>query len=173
MRAFHNAVDRGVFTLSAAQNQLVVAGIAQFFSQVSALSQAGAFQPTTPPAAPTLPVGPLNNTVEVSLGSLRNLSDAPSELGGLQLPVIGNFPGRVDVGFVFDKAGNFGMAFTARGPLSGSPKGVASPDAIGGDIRIEVSNAPSLTALDGEHLVEGLTQGSVLSGGLEAPQRRE
>jgi hypothetical protein len=168
VRAFHTAVNRGVFTLSPQQTQLIGNAFNQFTTQVTALNQSGAFQPGTPLAAPTLPVGPLNKTIEVSLGAIRNLNDVPSVLSGLQLPVIGNFPGRIDVGFVFDKAGNFGIAFTARGPLSGSPKGVASPDAIGGDIRIEVSNAPSLTALNGQHLVEGLTQGSALSGGMEA-----
>ena len=117
---------------------------------------------------PTLTVGPLDKTVEVTLGALRNLSDVPSAISGLALESIGNFPGRVDVGFVFDRRGNFGIEFTARGPLSGSPAGVASANAVGGDIRVEVSNAPSLSALTGERRVEGLTQGTALSGALQA-----
>jgi hypothetical protein len=168
LRAFHVAVERGVFSLSSLQNNLVGQGFAQFVTQVNTLNQAGAFQPSVPPAAPTLPVGPLGGTLEVSLGALRNLADVGSPLTGLPLPVIGNFPGRIDVGFVFDRAGNYGIILTARGPLSGAPKGVASADTVGGDVRVSVSNASSLSALNGQHLVEGLTQGSALLGDLQA-----
>jgi hypothetical protein len=51
--------------------------------------------------------------------------------------------------------------------LLGSPAGVASSDVVGGDIRVEVSNAPSLSALNGSRVVEGITQGGGASGSLE------
>ena len=118
--------------------------------------------------APALPSGRLNGTLEVSLGAFRNLAGIDPSLSGLQLPGIGNFPGRIDVGYVFDRAGNFGIALTARGPLASAPAGVASANVIGGDIRIEVSDAPNLAALNGTRTVEGLTQGSPSAGGLES-----
>jgi hypothetical protein len=84
------------------------------------------------------------------------------------LPGIGNFPGRIDVGYVFDRAGNFGIALTARGPLASAPGGVASANVIGGDIRIVASDAPNLSALNGTRTVEGVSQGSPSAGGLES-----
>ena len=48
---------------------------------------------------------------------MRELASVDPSLSGLQLPVVGNFDGRIDVGFVLDRAGNFGIALTARGPL--------------------------------------------------------
>ncbi len=167
LRAFRVAADRKVFALSSRQSDLVVQGIARFEDQVNQLNNAAAFRPAVPAPAPALPEGRLNGTLEVSLGAFRNLAGIDPTLAGLQLPGIGNFAGRIDVGYVFDRAGNFGIALTARGPLASAPTGVASANAIGGDIRIEVSNAPNLAALNGRRSVEGLTQGSPSAGGLE------
>ena len=87
---------------------------------------------------------------------------------GFALPGVGNFPGRIDAGFVFDRNGNFGVYLTARGPLLGAPPNITSADQAAGDLRVEVSNAPNLAALGGQRMVEGLTQGVALSGGLES-----
>jgi len=168
LQVFHIAVERQVFTLSAQQQTLVTDGYAQFVANVEALNAAGAFQPSTPPPAATLPKGPLKGTIEVSLGAFRVLNSVAPSQSGLPLPNIGNFEGRIDEGFVIDRNGNFGIVITARGPLSAAPKGVASSDLIGGDIKIEVSNATSLTALNGLTQVEGLIQGGGQAGDMES-----
>ena len=161
------AVARSVFTLSDTQASLVSQGFSQFLNQVNALNQEGAFTPSVPPAASPLPRGPLYGTLFVSLGSLRNLASVDSTLSGLQLPGVGNFAGRIDVGFVIDRQGNFGIGLTARGPLLGAPKGVVSANVIAGDIRIQVSNARNLNELNGLTTVEAITQGAALSGEIE------
>ncbi len=163
----HVAAERQVFSLSTAQTNLVSQGIVQFLNQVYALNQAGAFTPAVPPAAAKLPRGPLYGTLLVSLGAVRNLASVDPTLSGLQLPVVGNFEGRIDVGFVLDRTGNFGIALMARGPLAGAPAGVTSPNTIAGDIRIDVSNARNISALNGLSTVEGLTQAAALSGSIE------
>jgi hypothetical protein len=168
LQAFHIAVERQVLTLSAQQQALVAAGYAQFVANVEALNASGTLQPSTPPAATTLPRGPLTRTIEVSLGAFRVLNSVAPSQSGLPLPNIGNFEGRIDEGFVIDRKGNFGIVITARGPLSDAPKGVASSDLIGGDIRIEVSNATSLAALNGLSQVEGIIQGGGQAGDLES-----
>ncbi len=89
-------------------------------------------------------------------------------LAGLQLPGIGNFEGKIDAGFVFDRLGNYGLVLTARGPLLSAPPGFESSDLIGGDVQVEVSNAPNLEALNGIRLVEGVTMGSALQAGMAA-----
>lgn len=161
------AVARSVFTLSATQASLVSQGFTQFLNQVNALNQARTFTPPVPPAASPLPRGPLYGTLFVSLGALRNLTSVAPTLSGLQLPVVGDFVGRIDVGFVIDRQGNFGIGLTARGPLLGAPKGVASSNVIAGDIRIQVSNARNLSELNGLTTVEAITQGAALSGEIE------
>jgi len=163
----HIAVEREVYSLSATQATLVSQGLTEFLNQVSALDQAGAFNPAVPPPAVQLPRGRLNGTLYVSLGAVRNLASVAPPLSGLQLPVVGNFDGRIDVGFVLDRAGNFGIAFTARGPLTGAPPGVTSLNEIAGDIRIEVSNGQNISNLNGLSTVEGLNQGASLSGDVE------
>jgi hypothetical protein len=168
LRALRVAVDRQVFNLTAAQQTAVSNGLTSFANSVSALYQNGAFQPTVPPAPPAPPKGPLRGTLEVSLGALRNLADVQASVSGLQIPGIGNLPGRFDVGYVFDRTGNFGLALTARGPLSSAPKNISSRDLVGGDVRIEFSNAPNLAALGGSRIDEGLFQGTALSSGLES-----
>ena len=166
--AFRVAVDRNVFALSTTQTNAVNAGLLQFEQTVASLNQSGTFQPSVPVAAPRLHRGPLKGTLEVSLGALRNLSNVDALQTGLPLPNVGNFPGRIDVGYVFDRNGNFGLQLTARGPLSGAPAGVSSATVVGGDVQVEVSNAPSLSALNGLRVAEGLNQGVGLSGGLSA-----
>lgn len=166
LRVLHLAVDRQVFNLNSTQQTAVMSGLAQFQSTVSSLAQAGAFTPATPVLAPTLPSGPLNGTMEVTVGAFRNLADVAPGLNGLQLPNIANFPGRIDSGFAVDRFGNFGLVLTARGPLGSAPTGNASPDLIGGDVQIEVSNAPNLAALGGQRTVEGVNQGTALSAAL-------
>ncbi len=158
------AVARQVFSLSSTQANLVSQGFTQFLNQVATLNQEGAFTPSVPPAAETLPRGQLYGTLLVSLGALRNLESVDPTLSGLQLPTVGNFEGRIDVGFVFDRAGDFGIALTARGPLYGAPPGATSDNVIAGDISIQVSDARTLPALDGLSTLEGITQGSALSG---------
>jgi hypothetical protein len=168
LRAFHIAVERQVLSLSSQQQALVEAGYAQFTANVESLNAAGAFQPATPPPATSLPKGPLTGTIEVSLGAFRELSSVAAGQSGLPLPNIGNFEGRIDEGFVIDRNGNFGIAITARGPVSDVPKGVASSNLVGGDIRIELSDATNLQSLNGLREVEGLTQGGGRSGYLES-----
>ncbi len=163
----HIAVERNVLSLSATQATLVSQGLTEFLNQVSALDQAGTFNPAVPPAAVPVPRGRLRGTLYVSLGAVRELASVAPALSGLQLPVVGNFEGRIDVGFILDRAGNFGIALTARGPLTGAPPGVTSANEIAGDIRIEVSNAQNISALNGLSTVEGLNQGASLSGGAE------
>ena len=163
----HNAVDRQVFSLSDAQANLVSQGITEFLNQVATLDQAGTFNPAVPPPAVPLPKGQLYGTLYVSLGAVRELASVDPALSGLPLPVVGNFEGRIDVGFVLDRAGDFGIALTARGPLTGAPPGVTSANEIAGDIRIEVSNAQNISDLNGLSTVEGLNQGASLSGGVE------
>ena len=164
----HIAVERQVFSLSDAQANLVSQGFNQFLSQVSALDQAGTFNPAVPPpAVPLPPKGELNDTLYVSQGAVQDLASVNPAVSGLQLPVVGNFEGRIDVGFVLDRAGNFGIALTARGPLTGAPPGVTSANEIAGDIRIEVSNAQNISDLNGLSTVAGLNQGASLSGDVE------
>jgi hypothetical protein len=163
----HIAVQRQVFSLSAAQASLVSQGVTGFLSEVAALDQAGTFNPAVPPAAVPLPKGQLNGTFYVSLGAVQQLASINPALSGLQLPDVGNFDGRIDVGFVLDRAGNFGIALTARGPLTGAPPGVTSANEVAGDIRIEVSNAQNISNLSGISTVEGLNQGANLSGDAE------
>jgi hypothetical protein len=50
--------------------------------------------------------------------------------------------------------------------LGSAPTGNASANLVGGDVQVEVSNAPSLAALGGQRIVEGLNQGTALSAGL-------
>jgi hypothetical protein len=164
------AVQRDVFTLDSTQSQAVSAGLESFAQQLTAMQQAGAFQPATPPAAPALPAGSLAGTFEVSAGVVRRLTSVAPTVSGLAMPGVGNFPGRLDVGYVFDRAGNFGIILTARGPLTnGNPNQTAS-DVAGGDLRVEVTDAPGLAGLNGVRATEGAFVGSVTSSALESSQ---
>jgi hypothetical protein len=160
------AADRGLFNLSAAQAAAVGSGLVQFLAAVAEFQQAGVFNPAVPIPAPALVSGPRDGTVAVSLGAVRELSGVAAGLGGLQLPGVGNFAGRLDVGYVFDRAGNYGLVLTARGPLSSSPP-LSAPDHALGDVRVSVSDAATIGGLAGLRTVEGLDEGSGLSGSLD------
>jgi hypothetical protein len=163
LRMFRVAVERGVFELDANQTAQVQTALQQFNAVANGLNQAGTLTPPVPPAAPSLPSGPLGGTLEVSTGALRNLVNVAPGLTGLPLPVIGNFPGRMDVGYVFARNGDYGLVLTLRGPLYPSPS-FPPVDNIGGTIRIEASNARSLSSLNGLRTVEGLSIGTALMG---------
>jgi hypothetical protein len=165
-RLLRVAADRELFTLSQDQLGAVSSGLIEFLTAVSALNQSGTFTPSVPIPAPTLVHGPLDGTFEVSLGALRELTGVDPSVSGLQLPEVGNFPGQIDVGYVFDRAGDYGLALTVRGPLSSSPPLNSANHALG-DVRVQVSNAPNITALNGLRNVEGLNLGSGLAGSLD------
>jgi hypothetical protein len=141
----------------------------QFNAAVSAFNQDGTFNPAVPPAPPPLPAGQLAGTLEVSTGALANLVNVAPGQTGLQLPGVGNFPGRIDVGYVFARNGDYGLMLTARGPLFPSP---AFPpvDNVGSTIQVESSNARSLGALGGLRTVEGLSIGTALMGTVTSSQ---
>lgn len=163
LRMFRIAVSRGVFNLGSTQLAEVQAALQQFNTDASTLNQEGTFTPAVPPAAPPLPKGQLGGTLEVSTGALTDLVKVAAGQNGLQLPQIGNFPGRIDVGFVIARNGDYGLALTLRGPLSPSPS-FPPNDKVGSTIQIEASNAPNLMALDGLRTVEGLSIGTALMG---------
>lgn len=168
LQSYRVAVDRNVFALSAAQTNKLLLGLKQFESTVASMNMNGDFTPSTPPPGTKLAKGPLNGTVTVSIGTLRDLTNVAVTQTGLQIPNVGNFPGRIDVGYVVDRQGNFGISFTARGPLLGAPKGDASSDVVSGDLQIELSNARSLSDLTGTRKFEGLSQGAGLAGGFSS-----
>lgn len=109
-----------------------------------------------PPGNPVPPlvVGPLNNTLAVSLGVIQQPNSIQADA-----------PERIDVGFIFAKNGDYGIILTARGSLSTTvPNPPPAPAPIvAGDIQTAVSNAANLTALNGWREVEGLAEGNVLS----------
>jgi hypothetical protein len=165
-RLMHVAAAQSLFNLTSDQAGLVSRGLIQFLITVSGLNQSGVFNPSVPLPAPQLVNGPLNGTFEVSLGALRELSKVGPKLNGLQLPAVGNFPGQIDVGYVFDRSGSYGLALTVRGPLSSSPP-LNSTDHALGDVRVQVSDAPNIGALSGLRNVEGLNLGSGLAASLD------
>src|SRR5262249_30428965 len=163
LRMFRIAVNRGVLNLDSAQLAQVQTALLQFDTTVSALNQQGAFTPAVPPPAPRLPAKSLEGTLEVSIGDLWNLVNVAPGITGLQLPGVGNFPGRIDVGFVFNRKGDYGLVLTLRGALNSSPP--AKPaDNIGASVQIQVSNAKKLAQLNGLATVEGLSIGTALLG---------
>jgi hypothetical protein len=163
LRMLRIAVSRGVFNLGSTQLAQVQAALQQFETTVTTLNQQGAFNPTVPPAPGPLPSGSLAGTLEISVGDLWNLVNVAPAITGLQLPGVGNFPGRIDVGFVFDRKGDYGLVLTLRGPLYSSPP--AKPtDNIGATVQVQVSNAKNLNQLNGLATVEGLSIGTALLG---------
>jgi hypothetical protein len=163
LRMFRVAVERGVFQLNSTQLGQVESALQQFNAAANVLNQQGVFAPPVPPAAPPLPAGNLSGTLEVSTGDLWNLFNVAPGLTGLPLPVIGNFPGRIDVGYIFARNGDYGLVLTLRGPLFPAPP-FPPNDRIGSTIQIESSNARSLSALNGLRTVEGLSIGTALMG---------
>jgi hypothetical protein len=163
LRMLRVAVDRGLYNLGATQLVQVQAALNQFENQASALSQQGVFNPAIPPAAPPLPPARLSGTLEVSVGALQNLINVAPGATGLQLPVVGNFPGRIDVGYIVSRNGDYGLVLTLRGPLYPAPT-QPNVDSVGSTIQIEVSNASSLGQLNGLRNTEGLSIGTALMG---------
>jgi hypothetical protein len=169
LRMFRVAVERGVFNLDSNQLSQVNSALQQFNTAVSGLNQSGAFTPPIPPAPPPLPAGQLAGTLEVSTGALQNLVNIAAGQTGLPLPGVGNFPGRIDVGYIFARNGDYGLVLTARGPLFPSPP-FPPVDNVGSTIQVESSNASSLTALNGVRTVEGLSIGTALMGTVTSSQ---
>lgn len=165
-KALRLAVQRGVFTLDSAQSTVVSAGISQFATQVQSLIVSGTFHPAVPVQPPSLPSKPLSGTLELSAGAVRNLLDVSPSISGLALPALGNFPGRLDVGYVFDRSGNFGLILTLRGPLQNANPVPTPVDVAGGDVRLEVSNATNISALSGRRTEEAVDVGSGFSNQL-------
>jgi hypothetical protein len=163
LRSFRIAVSRGVFNLNSTQLSQVQQALVQFNTVASSFNQNGTFTPAIPPAAPPLPKGQLGGTLEVSIGALSELVNVAAGQNGLQLPQIGNFPGRIDVGFVIARNGDYGLALTLRGPLYPAPS-FPPNDNVGSTIQIEASNAPNLNSLNGLRTVEGLSIGTALMG---------
>jgi hypothetical protein len=91
---------------------------------------------------------------------VTSLLDVNPAVNGLALPALGNFPGRLDVGYVFDRSGNYGLMLTLRGPLQNANPVPTPVDVASGDIRVEVSNAPNISSLTGQRVVEGVDVGS-------------
>ena len=165
-KALRLAVQRNVFTLNDAQSTAVSDGVTRFADQVQAMITAGAFTPPVPERAPSLPTGSLSGTLELSAGVARRLLDVNPAVSGLDLPAIGNFPGRLDVGYVFDRSGNYGIMLTVRGPLENANPVPTPVDVASGDVRVEVSNAKNISALTGVGVVEGVQVGSGVSSDL-------
>jgi hypothetical protein len=125
------------------------ASLAQFQALIAA-NPGGSLVPT--------PVkGPLLGTLAVSLGVVQqpNVVQNPA-------------PERIDVGYVFARNGDYGLVLTARGPLSNTVPVPPPNTIVAGDLQTQVSNATSLAQLGGWRVVEGITQGNVLSGALAA-----
>jgi hypothetical protein len=168
LRLMRVAVERNAFAPTAEQAAGIAAGLDAFIEEVALLQAQGEFTPEVPPATPPDPVAgpPLNGTLVVSAGAVRDLYNVAPGIDGL--PLLGlNFPGRLDTGFVIAPNGDYGLILTARGPLQDAPAGYNS-DLIGGDVRVEVSDAPNLAALGGLRLEEGTFVGTVLSGAISA-----
>ena len=164
LRLMRVAVERDAFTPTSEQSQQIATDLQQFFVDLDQLSAAGTFTPAVPPATPpNLFAGArLGNTLQVTNGALRDLVNVAQSQSGL--PLLGlNFPGRIDAGFIIAANGDYGLILTARGPLQDAPAGFAT-DIVGGDLRLEVSNAASITELNGLRVQEGTYVGSVLSG---------
>ncbi len=170
LRMLRLAVERNLFTLNTTQATQVSNALNEFTQQVSTMAANGSLTPAIPPDAPNLPVGPLAGTLEISTGVLRRLTTVAPQLSGLQIPGVGNVPGRLDVGYVFDQAGNYGIIFSLRGPLSNTNAGLSSADVAAGDVRVTVSNAPSIAALTGTSVEEGVTIGSGVAADLGSSQ---
>src|SRR6185312_8283477 len=155
-----------VFTLDDAQSTAVSAGISQFAQQVQTMISGGVFTPPDPVQPPSLPSKSLSGTLEISVGVVRRLLDVDPSISGLDLPVLGNFEGRLDVGYVFDRSGNFGIMLTLRGPLQNANPVPSPVDVAAGDVRVEVSNAKNINQLTGSRVVEGVEVGSGVSSDL-------
>ena len=165
-KALRLAVQRNVFALNDAQTTAVSAGVSQFAEQVQTMITTGEFTPSIPLQAPGLPSKSLSGTLEISVGAVRRLLDVAPSISGLALPILGNFPGRLDVGYVFDRSGDYGIMLTLRGPLENANPVPTPVDVAAGDVRVEVSNAKHISDLTGGRVVEGVVVGSGVSSDL-------
>lgn len=168
VRLMRVAIERDAFQPTPAQSQAIADGLDGFLNDLNQLSASGEFTPLVPPETPPNILGGarLGGTMMVTSGAVRDLLNVAASQSGLQLPS-GNFPGRIDSGFVIAANGDYGIALSARGPLLDAPSGVAT-DVIGGDVRVEVTNALALDELNGIRVTEGTYLGSVVSGEITA-----
>lgn len=175
VRQLRVAVTRDVMDPTNSQRAQISAALSDFLIQVNALNQGGVFTPATPPAAPMPVRGPLTGSLVITVGAFRDLAGVPAALRGLPLGEVTdsegntqtvNLPGRIDVGYAIDRAGNYGIVLTARGPLRPSQPEFATENTIGGDVRIEVASARQIQNLGGLRIEEGLTVGAALSSTL-------
>ncbi|WP_435005623.1 hypothetical protein P12x_003441 [Tundrisphaera lichenicola] len=163
LKALRLAVQRNVFALGAGQNDAVSQGISDFANQVQTMSATGQFVPVVPLDPPSLPSKRLSGTLAISVGTVRDLVSVAPGANGLQVPEIGNFLGRLDVGYVVDRAGNYGIMLSVRGALDNANPIPTPVDVAGGDVRVEVSNASSINDLTGRRVLEGVGIGSLVS----------
>jgi hypothetical protein len=166
-RFFHQirfAAQKNLFILNADQQTLVANGLNRFLGVADnwnqlAPAQLNQLAAALPPnqLAPTPVHGSLRNTVAVTAGVLQQPNVVQTD-----------FPERLDVGYIFARNGDYGIILTARGPLSNTPFAPPPNTIAAGDIQTEVSNATSLSQLNGWRIIEGTSEGSGLSGGVSA-----
>jgi hypothetical protein len=166
--ALRLAVQRNVFTLDSAQTSAVSAGVAQFAAGVQSMITAGSFTPSVPLKPAALPSKSLSGTLELSIGAVRRLFDVAPSISGLNLPSLGNFEGRLDVGYVVDRSGNYGIMLSLRGPLENANPKPTPVDVTSGDVNVEVSNAKNINQLTGQTVIEGVQVGSGTASGLSS-----
>jgi hypothetical protein len=170
-RLMRVAVQRGVFTANAENQGRINAALVDFLQNVNGLQQTGYFSPDAPPVAPAPVTGPLTGTLIVTSAAFRDLNSTSPGTAGLPLALLNsgetiNLRGRIDVGFVISRNGDYGLILIAHGRPMADPKAFASQDTIGGDIQIAVSNTTSLSALNGKRVEESLNIGAALSSSL-------
>ena len=172
LRYLRIAADRRLFDLVGPQAEQVEDRFQQFLNTVQTLQRQGSFDvPNAPPV--TLVDGPLNGTLSVTTSVYRELLATDPVTGetrvvGFDFPKGTNFPGRIDVGWVFDRRGNYGIILTARGPLFNAIPGLNEANRVGGEVQVGVSNAAQISGLEGLKNIEALTMGSVVSGSMTA-----
>ena len=172
-----------LFDLTPNQRRLINDRLNQFYNTARDLYINGAFNTPDQPPLDRLPAPnrTLDGTLMVSIGGLRELyqpgANSPTgedSIFGLDLPGIEDvgdtlgFPGRLEVGYVFDRQGNFGLAISVRNPLTNTIPGLQQANKITGDVAVEVSNARNIRQLSGYRGVEGITVGTAISGGILA-----
>jgi len=164
LRLIHLAAANNLLSPDANQTNLISQGVNDFLAIIDTWNETSSAQlngllatHTAGQLVPTLVRGPLRGTLELSLGVIQQPNATQPDA-----------PERIDVGFIFARNGEFGIILTARGPLSNTLPSTASQPIGAGDIQTKVSNATSLAQLQGWRVVEGVTEGAVLEGGLAA-----
>ncbi len=168
LRLLRVAVERNAFDASPAQTDRIANELEAFLFEVQQLSASGAFTPAVPPATPANVLGGarLGNTITITSAAVRDLVNVAPSQTGLQLFGL-NFPGRIDSGIILAANGDYGLVLSARGPMLEAPAGF-STDTVGGDLRVQLSNAQAITELNGLRIEEGTYLGSVISGEITA-----